>query len=42
MRRGIKKLHELKSICYTARLVYINDYLADFPGSKASEMIGET
>ena len=42
MRRGIRNPIKLKVRRYAARLIYINDYLAAFPGAKESEKIGET
>ena len=41
MRRGKRKLQELKVRRYAARLIDLNKYLAAFPGAKASDNIGE-
>ena len=41
MCNGVSKPRELKVKCYDACLIYINDYLDDLPGSKASVNIGE-
>ena len=42
MRRGMRKKHELKVKRYTDFITDINEYLADFPGTKIVENIGET
>ena len=42
MCRGMGKSRRLKVRCYTAHLIDLNEYLAEFPGAKASDKIGET
>ena len=39
MRRGMKKLHGLKAICYAACLIDLNEYLAVSPRAKISDKI---
>ena len=38
MRRRMKNPHRLKLICYSDRMIDINEYLSVFPETKASEM----
>ena len=42
MRHGMSKPHGLKVRCYADFMIDLNDYLAVFPGSKASDKIRET
>ena len=42
MRRCMKKPRSLKMRCYAARLIYLNEYLASFPGTNISNKIGIT
>ena len=41
MRRGIRNPLKLKLRLYAARIIDINKYLSEFPGSKESDRIGE-
>ena len=38
----MRKPHELKVRHYADRMIDLNEYLAVFPGAKASKKIGET
>ena len=42
MRHVMSKTHGLKLRCYADFMIDLNDYLAVFPGSKASDKICET
>ena len=42
MRRGTNKPRGLKVRCYANCLIYINEYLASFPGGVLTEKIGVT
>ena len=42
MRRGIKKPRSLTVRRYAARLIYLNEYLASFPGANLTDKIGVT
>ena len=42
MRRGMKKPHSLTLRRYTASLIYLNGYLAPFPGDNFTDKIGVT
>ena len=41
MRHRMKKPHRLKLICYSDRMIDINEYLSVFPETKASDNICE-
>ena len=42
MRRGMKKTCSLNVRRYTARLIYLNEYLASFTGATLTDKIGVT
>ena len=42
MRRCMKKPHSLKVRHYAVRLIYLNGYLASFPGATMTDKIGAT